>query len=87
MNAHANVIPLRSSDQLRLAVDVIDDSALLRVLTVARQRGYPITAVEFAAGDRHRPPRLELGVRAGRGDGQRLAAQLERLVDVAAVRI
>jgi acetolactate synthase regulatory subunit len=70
----------------RLSVAVADDDAvLLRVLTVARRRGYALAAVEYRRADRHRPACLELTVSGGRAD--RLARHLSGLVEVQAVHV
>ena len=74
-----------AATQARLAVRMTRDDALLRVLTVARQRGFAITAVDFSSGDQHRPGRLELAVTGSNRDVERLVVLLGRLVNVGAV--
>lgn len=76
---------LTAATQTRLAVHTTSDDAFLRVLAVARQRGFAITAVDYSWGDQHRPGRLELAVSGGSPGAQRLVACLERLVNVTEV--
>lgn len=59
------------------------DDALHRVLAVCHARRCEVTAVRFERGDRHRPPRLELGVAGDAEQVRRLRRRLEGLVGVA----
>ena len=58
------------------------DDALHRVLAVCHARRCDVTAVSFERGDRHRPPRLELGVCGDAEQVRRLRLRLEGLVGV-----
>ncbi|HVL94428.1 MAG TPA: hypothetical protein VM266_01070 [Solirubrobacteraceae bacterium] len=69
------------------SLDVEDRPDVLpRIVTVVRRRGGDIVALSFACGDRHRPARLELAVRAEERLGARLGGYLRALVDVRDVR-
>ena len=59
------------------------DDALHRVLSVCHSRRCAVTAVRFERGDRHRPPRLELGLAGDAEQVRRLVRRLENLVGVA----
>ncbi len=59
--------------------------ALVRVLCLLRRRGCTIVCVDFLRGDRHRPGRLDIGVRTDSRAAHRLGAWLLQLVDVLAV--
>lgn len=58
------------------------DDALHRVLAVCHARRCTVTAVRFERGDRHRPPRLELGLAGDAQQVGRLVRRLETLVGV-----
>jgi acetolactate synthase regulatory subunit len=60
---------------------------LARVLTVLRRRRCRVTSVDFAAGDRHYGGRLVIGVAAPSAHAHCVAAWLENVVEVRAVRL
>ena len=55
--------------------------ALMRVLALCHRKHGTVTALRYESGDRHRPPRLELTVRAGHR-AEELRRRLDALVDV-----
>jgi acetolactate synthase small subunit len=71
----------------RFALELTDcPDVLPRIVTLCQQRRCQITALTYAAGDRHRAAELTLSVRASSWHGDRLAAWLAGLVDVLDVR-
>jgi acetolactate synthase regulatory subunit len=63
-----------------------NSDVLMRVIGLVRRRCGEVVALEFRAGDRHRPPVLDVAVAIDRHHGSTLAARLAGLVDVTAVR-
>jgi acetolactate synthase regulatory subunit len=62
-----------------------DPDVLLRVLTVLRRRGFAVRAVEFRAGDRHAPTRLDVCVESPTRLGHQLEPWLLNVVGVVGV--
>ncbi|WP_205696828.1 hypothetical protein [Conexibacter sp. SYSU D00693] len=58
--------------------------ALHRVLALCHARQCDVTSVRYERGDRHRPPRLELGLAGEAQQLRRLVGRLEGLVGVGA---
>jgi hypothetical protein len=78
------VQPLRLSGgrcTLDIAVNPTGD-VLVRILTTLRRRGCGIDAVDFVAGDRHRPTRLRVGVVLPPRGRDQVVRWVQRLVDV-----
>jgi hypothetical protein len=78
------VQPLRLGGErcrLDIAVNPTED-VLIRTLTTLRRRGCRIDAVDFVAGDRHRPTRLGVGVVLPPRGRDQVARWVLRLVDV-----
>jgi acetolactate synthase regulatory subunit len=70
----------------RLSVATTGDAdVLLRVLGLLRRRGFVVWAVEFRAGDRHAPERLELSVESPGRCGPQLVPWLMNVVGVTEV--
>jgi acetolactate synthase regulatory subunit len=81
--------PKQSEGGVEYVLDVrIRDSpdAIVRVLTTLRRRRCGITAVDFAAGDRHRPGWFRIRVLAPPATTKSLRHWIANLVDVLAVR-
>jgi acetolactate synthase regulatory subunit len=78
--------PTSVGRQRRLSVHTTDDpDVLLRVLTVLRRRGFAVHGLEFRAGDRHAPARLDVTVEAQTRLGHQLEAWLLNVVGVLSV--
>jgi acetolactate synthase regulatory subunit len=60
--------------------------AIVRVLAMLRRRRCEITAVDFVAGDRHRPGWFRIGVLAPPATANSLPHWIANLVDVLEVR-
>jgi acetolactate synthase regulatory subunit len=81
--------PKQSAGGVEYVLDVrIRDSpdAIVRVLATLRRRRCRITAVDFAAGDRHRPGCLRIRVLAPLATASSLRHWIANLVDVLEVR-
>jgi acetolactate synthase regulatory subunit len=70
----------------RLSIAATDDrEVLLRVLIVLRRRGFTVLAVDYEAGDAHRPTVLSLTVESTARTAHQLEAWLANVVGVLAV--
>jgi acetolactate synthase regulatory subunit len=83
----------RSPPKQSVGVDYLLDvrirdspDAIVRVLATLRRRRCEITAVDFAARDRHRPGSFRIGVLAPPATASSLPHWLGNLVDVLEVR-
>jgi acetolactate synthase small subunit len=71
----------------RLTLDVTDRADVLpRIVGLCHRRGCEIISLSYERGDRHRPGRLDLAVRADDRHLRPLAPKLAALVDVQDVR-
>jgi acetolactate synthase regulatory subunit len=71
----------------RYSLEVTDvPDVLPRVVNLCRRRGCEIVSMEFVSGDRHRPGRLDVALRASERHARPLSAWLAALVDVRDVR-
>jgi acetolactate synthase small subunit len=66
---------------LEIGVNPTGD-VLVRILATLRRRGCRIDAVDFVAGDRHRPTRLRVGVVLPTRGRDQVTRWVQRLVDV-----
>jgi acetolactate synthase small subunit len=57
-------------------------SVLLRIVAVCHRRSCAVTALDYFAGDQHRPGHLTLTIRGAAPQARRLEQWLDRLLDV-----